>query len=76
MKSIIALYNKVSVVLEGVRGQQLMIWDEAGGSKKICGPSLGHSQLIPGMADFSQGFLQQSVGGVKKKNEPMVTNLP
>ncbi len=30
---------------------------------------LGHSQLIPGMADFSQGVFQQSVGRVKKKKK-------
>ncbi len=30
-------------------------------------PLLGHSQLIPGMADFSQGVFLQSVGRVKKR---------
>ncbi len=30
---------------------------------------LGHCQLIPGMADFSQGFWVQSVGRVKKKKK-------
>ena len=35
---------------------------------------LGNSQLIPGMADFSQGVFHQSVGRVKKKKKKRTKN--
>ncbi len=41
--------------------------------------ALGNCQLIPGMADFSQGVFHQSVGRGKKKKEeeePKGTNIP
>ncbi len=38
--------------------------------------TLGDSRLIPWMAGFSQGVFLQSVGGVKKKKELLVTNIP
>ena len=38
-------------------------------TENILEQDLGDSQLIPGMADFSQGGFQQSVRRVKKKSQ-------
>ncbi len=37
--------------------------------KKLYLTPFGNCQLIPGMADFSQGVFQQSVGRVKKEKK-------